>query len=72
MGDITRGKVEVAITGVIEEGSDEKSVIYLEKVMENEEQGTFNYHGTTYTLTIEDLINQLIGDDSAEISIKKV
>lgn len=67
IGDITGGKVEVKISGITEEN--EEGEIYLDKVMTEGDRESFDYHGTSYTLEMEDLINKLIGDDHAQIAI---
>lgn len=68
IGDVTNRKVEVKITGEDEEA---EGKLYLDRVMSEGDRSTFDYHGTIYTLEIEELINHLFGDDQAQIAIYK-
>ncbi len=69
IGDITKRRVEVWVKGESEEA--DAGTIYFNKVMSKNDEGQFDYHGTSYTIKIEELINHLIGDDNAQIAIYK-
>lgn len=63
LGDITSGRVNVSIT--------DKKEINIEQVMESGEILNFDYYGTEYSFEINELINHLIDEDYAELTLRE-